>query len=53
MVKIDRQKNGKYTIAITNGSVTTVKRDLTHQEVIYELEMMPYQKEAVEKNNNG
>ena len=48
MIRVEKQADGKYTVQITEGNVTSVKRGLTQQEVVYELEMQPYVKEGTD-----
>lgn len=41
-IKLEKQENGKYTMKIKAGKAQTVRKDMTIQEVVYELEMRTY-----------
>ena len=46
-LKLEQQADGKYCLTLRDGNIVTIKKDLTMQEVVYELEMRMYQNEHI------
>lgn len=44
-LKLEQQADGTYNLTLKDGNIITVKKNLTMQEVVYELEMRMYTNE--------